>query len=188
MPKPNVVDPHALQPRQGLAGRLVRPASVAQWKSSSVLRKRLGVRVPPGATRPRGINSAGSRMTTGISRTLPFLHVHVGGERARHRQPQRITLGAARRASLFVSRDAGRVAPRRGVATAFRYQFGSTSLPPLRPRGSASRSARQSSIVRWSRPVVRPVVVEEEEREPRRMHWERALRRQILGDLRGDPR
>src|SRR3954452_21658701 len=25
------------------------PASVAQWKSSSVLRKRLGVRVPPGA-------------------------------------------------------------------------------------------------------------------------------------------
>src|SRR6478609_2614008 len=30
-------------------GRLNRPASVAQWKSSSVLRKRLGVRVPPGA-------------------------------------------------------------------------------------------------------------------------------------------
>jgi hypothetical protein len=27
----------------------VQPASVAQWKSSSVLRKRLGVRVPPGA-------------------------------------------------------------------------------------------------------------------------------------------
>ncbi len=29
--------------------RLGEPASVAQWKSSSVLRKRLGVRVPPGA-------------------------------------------------------------------------------------------------------------------------------------------
>ena len=31
------------------AAKLVGPASVAQWKSSSVLRKRLGVRVPPGA-------------------------------------------------------------------------------------------------------------------------------------------
>src|SRR6185312_2470136 len=29
--------------------KLDEPASVAQWKSSSVLRKRLGVRVPPGA-------------------------------------------------------------------------------------------------------------------------------------------
>ena len=31
--------------------KLVQPASVAQWKSSSVLRKGLGVRVPPGAPR-----------------------------------------------------------------------------------------------------------------------------------------
>jgi hypothetical protein len=35
--------------------KLDEPASVAQWKSSSVLRKRLGVRVPPGAPEVRGL-------------------------------------------------------------------------------------------------------------------------------------
>lgn len=41
----------ALRGRRGPAGTLARPASVAQWKSDSVLRSRLGVRVPPGAPR-----------------------------------------------------------------------------------------------------------------------------------------
>ena len=41
------------------AGRLVRSASVAQWKSSSVLRKGLGVRVPPGAPSSSAASCAG---------------------------------------------------------------------------------------------------------------------------------
>lgn len=41
----------SLRGGRGTAGTLARPASVAQWKSDSVLRSRLGVRVPPGAPR-----------------------------------------------------------------------------------------------------------------------------------------
>ena len=53
-PSSPAAGPRSSAPRTPLntlsrAGRLVRSASVAQWKSSSVLRKGLGVRVPPGA-------------------------------------------------------------------------------------------------------------------------------------------
>jgi hypothetical protein len=49
MPRPEATASATSAASAASADRIEPPASVAQWKSSSVLRKRLGVRVPPGA-------------------------------------------------------------------------------------------------------------------------------------------
>ena len=91
-------------------GRLFRSASVAQWKSSSVLRKGLGVRVPPGArtspTTGRCPCLRGSWRTTGLVEAA---------SQTRTRSPGREHRGVLRSRPLRVrpdlSRRAGWCAP-----------------------------------------------------------------------------
>lgn len=137
----------ALRGRRGPAGTLARPASVAQWKSDSVLRSRLGVRVPPGAPRSAiGISPSEDRRRRSVRRhgLPPPQNSEVCLSRRRRFESSMVPPGR----SFFTGVTHGREAPPRVLGRPRpepRRPEGRVREPPARGIQRAARVSRSHS-------------------------------------------
>lgn len=167
----------ALRGRRGPAGTLARPASVAQWKSDSVLRSRLGVRVPPGAPQcaigipppllrstPRSGTAQRSGLCLSRRRRFQSSTVLPGWEllSGRDARPQSLLMGPRQRGAAGPSgtalNGAARTSPGIGGAVDAERERGRRRDHHCRgrrrsSRGSALRSSAHTEVPRRSAPA-----------------------------------